>query len=122
MDAGDTFRRQYGSHLWVVVSDPAKDAEQVLIVNMTTVRRFHDPACVLNVGDHPFVKHPTYMNYRESRIVTNSELDAQLAGGQIILEDRVDESIFQRIRDGAGISDYIPLGNLQVLIDQGLVA
>lgn len=55
MEAGDTFRRSYGSHLWVVASDPDQDANRVLIVNLTTVRTHCDPACILNAGDHPFV-------------------------------------------------------------------
>ena len=121
MDAGDTFRRDYGSHVWIVVSEPAKDPEHVLIVSMTTIRRFHDPACVLDVGDHPFVKHPTYVNYRNSMIVTNSQLDAQHAAGQLIVEQSVGDDLLERVRHGAAQSEFIPLENLELLKQQGLV-
>jgi hypothetical protein len=41
------------SHIWMVVYDPSKDPERVVIVNMTTWRADKDQACVLQVGDHP---------------------------------------------------------------------
>ena len=121
MEAGETFKRSYGVHLWVVVSDPAKDSQRVLIVNMTTVRnRFHDPACVLNAGDHREVKHQTYMNYRDSRIVRNSALEAQLSTGQIAVNEKVSECVLDRIRRGAASSDYIPMAHRELLVEQGL--
>jgi len=122
MEAGDTFRRSYGSHLWVVVSDPGRDPNRLLIVNLTTVRSSCDPACILNAGDHPFVKHPSYLLYAESRIVTSAELDQKVAAGQIILEPKMRGDVLARIRQGAAISNYIPLQNRKLLEDQGLIS
>ena len=122
MEAGDTFRRSYGSHLWVVVSDPDQDPDRVLIVNLTTVRSNCDPACILDAGDHPFVKHPSYLLYAESRIVTNQELDRKVAAGQTILEPKMRRDVSARIRHGAAISNFIPLQNRKLLEDQGLIS
>lgn len=103
-------------------SGKRRDAKQVLLVNMTSVRpSFHDAACVINSGEHPFVKHATYMNYRDSKIVANSDLDQRLSAGQIILEDKVSDGLLQRIREGAAQSEFIPLQNKQLLIDQGFI-
>ena len=109
-------------NLWVVVSDPAADPEQVLIVNVTSVRRsFHDSSCLLNVGDHRFVQHASYMEYSRSRIESGSELRAKLATGSIIPDEPISADVLQRIRDGAARTDRIPLRNLQLLVDQGLI-
>ena len=121
MDEGDTFRRSIGDHLWVVVSDPQLDQNRVLIVNLTTVRRDHDPACVLNAGDHSFVKHASYMRYSGSQIVSARDLDQKLSAGQIILEGKVSAQVLQRIRTGAAASEFIPIENLRLLQEQGSV-
>ena len=65
MNAGDTFFVQqvgklYDSHLWMVLSDPALNINQVLIVSLTTRGRDDDSACILNVGDHPFVRQKSF--------------------------------------------------------------
>ena len=76
MNAGDTFFVQqvgklYDSHLWMVLSDPGLNANQVLIVSLTTWGKDDDSACVLNVGDHPFVRQKSFFGsagvVRESR-------------------------------------------------------
>jgi hypothetical protein len=122
MQAGETFRRGYGHHFWVVVSDPESDPEHVLIVNVTSDRGFGtDAACLLNPGDHAFVKHASYLRYSDSKIVSVSALNRQLAAGQIILEEAVSEAVLARIRHGAAVSDFIPLENRQLLEDQGLL-
>ena len=70
MNAGDTFLvalpgTSYDSHLWIVISDPDADAERIVIVSLTSHRADKDQACLLRVGDHPYVKHDTCVNYRE---------------------------------------------------------
>jgi hypothetical protein len=58
MDAGTTLHvpqpgASYDSHLWMIISDPKNDP--VLIVNFTSWEDWKDQACVLNVGDHPYI-------------------------------------------------------------------
>ena len=120
MDAGNTFKYGHGSHLWVVVSDPVADADHVVVINMTTDRGI-DPSCILNAGDHPFVGHQTCMRYDMARTVQNSELERFASSGTITLHEPVSEELLDRIRQGAAMSNYIPLGCKQMLIDQGLI-
>jgi hypothetical protein len=120
MDAGNTFKYGRGSHLWVVVSDPAADPDHVVIVNMTTDRGI-DRSCILNAGDHPFVVRQTCMRYDMARIVKNSELERFASSSTITVHERVSEEVLARIRQGAAASSQIPLGCKQVLIDQRLI-
>jgi hypothetical protein len=76
----------------------------------------------LKAGDHPFVKHRSYLLYGESRIVTSLELDQKVAAGQIILEPKMRHDVLARIRRGAAISDFIPLQNRRLLEDQDLIS
>ena len=51
-------------HMCVVLSDPEKSpARQVLYVPIITCRKKYDATCILNVGDHPFVKHKSCIHY-----------------------------------------------------------
>jgi len=51
-------------HLYAVMNDPCPEG-LCLMVNVTSIRaRYHDPACLLDDGDHPFIQHPSYMLYR----------------------------------------------------------
>jgi hypothetical protein len=64
MNAGDTLLidapgTTLDSHLWIVISDPALDPQRVVLVNMTSHRADKDQACVLEMGDHPYVSHRT---------------------------------------------------------------
>jgi hypothetical protein len=72
---GATFLMDYmgGPHLMIVMNDPDKDGLCLLLM-ITTIypNRKHDPACILNAGDHPFLTRQSYVaygtaNYGQSR-------------------------------------------------------
>jgi hypothetical protein len=52
-------------HLFVVLNDPCKDG-QCLLVMLSSIKegKHHDKACVLGKGDHDFIQVPTYVVYR----------------------------------------------------------
>jgi hypothetical protein len=71
MKAGDTFTlkdKSADSHLWVIVSDPAVDAERVLFVSMTSYDLTKEKVCLLDFGDHPFVKRRTCIAYDFAKV------------------------------------------------------
>ena len=126
MNAGDTFRipqpgTSLDSHLWVVISDPALDPDKILIVNFTTSRADSDKACVLQAGEHPFVKHETCVNYAGAKVVSKAILDLLLNKGLLSAHAAVAAALLQRIRDGAANSTRMSLDHADILIDQGII-
>ncbi len=126
MNGGDTFFVQqvgklYDSHLWMVLSDPALNANQVLIVSLTTWGKDDDPACVLNVGDHPFVRQKSFIKYTHAKVVTDQQLEEFRARGQIQVQAPLSADVLKRVRDGAAESRFMALGYADILIDQGLI-
>ena len=125
LQAGDTFKaadRSVESHVWVILSDPRAHAGYpVLIANLTSWRSGMDEACVLHRGDHPLVSRKTCMNYRDSRLVEAGKLESALAQGLLVSCRPVGARLLRRMRDGAAASRFIPLRNLQLHQDQGLV-
>jgi hypothetical protein len=64
MKAGDTFQPADCTvdkyvHVWVIISDPEQDSDQVLIVPLTEYHPKKDTACILGPGDHPFIHKRT---------------------------------------------------------------
>lgn len=76
MNLGDTFKAV--DHLWVVVADGATDGALVT-VNFTTWRpKCDDENCIVEVGEHPFVKHKSVVAYEKARLLKPAE-QAQVA-------------------------------------------
>lgn len=123
MNQGDTYRRFSGAHLWIVISDPAADSDRVVSVNLTTKRilRNEDHTCVLDVGDHPFVRHPTYVNYRGARITSNAELDDEFRSNVIKLDGGASTELLAKLISAAHKSPFTAREVKSILAAQGLI-
>jgi hypothetical protein len=74
-------------HLWIVLAvyEPELEYDEwALIVSVTTLDRakFVDEACVLNVGDHPFLAHESFVHYQRTREVETRTLAACAANAR----------------------------------------
>jgi hypothetical protein len=88
MRSGDTFLFADGredDHLWMVISDTDQDPQRLVIVRFLSWQEKYDQACVLNGGEHPFVKHATCVDYPAARIALNTELEALKERGKLKL-------------------------------------
>ena len=87
MLAGETFLvPELDDHLWAVISDPLLDESSVVIICLLSWREYHDQACVLDAGDHPFIKRSTCVNYPGTRIETNTLLERLKTDGKLEAE------------------------------------
>ncbi len=56
-------------HLFIVLTDPAQVLEYTekysLLVGVASVQTDlpHDPTCLLDAGDHEFIRHKSYVHY-----------------------------------------------------------
>jgi hypothetical protein len=122
MEAGATFLRvDADNHLWVVISDPTKDPDNVLIVNLTTSDERKERACILRPGDHPWIKHETCVNYGDSVVTTLAKLNAAIAGNALRVQATMPPDVLKKIRNGVLDSDRIATEREDILLDQGLI-
>lgn len=124
MDAGDCLFFPDDNHLWIIISDPRMDANELLLVNVTTYVPNHphkDKTCLLQAGDHPFIRHLSCVNYADARIATDAALERGIARNIIVLHDtKLDSAVLRRIRMKALFSPRMARDHQDILIVQGL--
>lgn len=125
MKSGDTFqvvnpKDGLDEHLWVIISEPAK-SDKVLMVNFTSHAHFKDQSCILDVGDHDFIKHKTCVNYSDPKIVTKKQLESLVQSGLLQNRKNVGMAILNRILDGAAATDRISFEAEEILVEQGII-
>jgi hypothetical protein len=121
--AGDVFRFVgiADVHVWMIISDPARDLQKILIVNFTTWEPHLDQACVVEAGEHPFVVHKTVVNFARARIVTDAALEQLRAAGRLqLLNDPLSDVLLAKVRESAMNSLTLALEAGDILIEQEL--
>ncbi|MFQ2178093.1 hypothetical protein [Aeromonas veronii] len=100
-------------HLFFICNDPifypnlAKEC--FLAVNISTIKQGieHDTTCQLNVGDHPFVRHPSFVFYKKAEIWGAVTVSQEIAMGNIRPHVPCEDPVFTRVLEGFGISPHV---------------
>lgn len=100
-------------HLFILLTDPhADDAGNrcVLMVSLSTVRQGlpHDQTCILYSGDHPFVKHDSFVVYQKARLEEVDKLLRGVNSGKLVPQTPMDGAILARICKGLEESRLTP--------------
>ena len=104
MNVGDTFLLPIqGSHLNFICTLPNVRGE-VAVLNLTS--QDFDDACLIEVGDHPFVRHTSYIAYNRGKLYAESDIDAAVRSGGVVPREPATDALIQRIREGALKSDH----------------
>ena len=95
-----------GAHLMVcmVAKTPEKNA---IIVPIVSLRENSDESCVLNVGDHPFIKHPSCAAYDFVRAIPTAGVESDIASGEIVLQAPLSDDVLRRLQIGFINSDEV---------------
>ncbi len=122
MEAGSTFLlTQADKHLWVILSEPKKNSEVVLLVSVTTLRTHKDQSCVITRGEHPFITHDSCVFYEDARDASLTQLYALKDAGLLCMRESFSDGLLARVREGARITGELKLKYLQLLEDQNLI-
>ena len=97
------------NHLYVVISDPAKHDGKCVIVNVTTQRAISDTTCVLQPGEHPFLKHNSVINYEDAIKTSAAAIEMSLKKGLVCSHSDMPSKVLERIIAGAKNGDSFPV-------------
>lgn len=95
-------------HLFAIVLDPTQlegygSKPCVIMVGVTSIKEGvpHDDACELLQGDHPFIKHPCYVDYRYARIEQAEAVERHIQNGLFNEKEDCSPELLQRLVRGA---------------------
>lgn len=96
-------------HLRVIATPPAADG-CVVVVSVTTLRRNSESLVLIDVGDHPFIRHKSTVSFRYAEINWISAIEAAISTGSAKHRGKVDGLLLKRIQNGLIESDFTPNG------------
>jgi len=108
-------------HLHVVLSDPISNRDKVCIVSLTKWAANKDQSCILDQGDHPFIRQKTVVHYRDHHLYQACVVEEQLDTGEAKARPQMSEKTLQRILNGAAKSRFLPADCHKLLVEQGLI-
>lgn len=100
-------------HLHFVCNDPVLypplAKECVLAVNISSVdpNLPCDPTCLVEAGEHRFVKHQSYVYYRKADIYGANTIALRVADGTFKTHHDCSDDLFERILAGFGVSPEV---------------
>jgi hypothetical protein len=95
-----------GTHLWFVLTDP--DPQAMVVVMLVSVKPHTDRTLHLDQGDHPFIRHPSAVDFGTARYVPAGKLEAALASGRAELHSDMSATLLGRVRAGLLASSRTP--------------
>lgn len=108
---GDTFyfcdEDDEESHLKVIITEPTEDG-RVVTVAVTSRHKKSDAMVSLEVGDHPFIKHPSVVSFAYAKIKTTAEIDKVIENKDARKCEPMDEKFLRRARNALRESDRTP--------------
>jgi hypothetical protein len=95
-----------GTHLWFVLTDP--DPQAMVLVMLVSVKPHTDRTLQLHVGDHPFIRHPSAVDFGTARYVPAGKLEDALSSGRASLHSDMSDALLARVRAGLLASARTP--------------
>lgn len=95
-------------HLFAILLDPITvdgygSQPQVLLASVESIKPgiILDDSCLLGPGDHPFIEHDSFVNYRHTRLETARHIEARINDGVFVLKEPCSPELIRRIIQGA---------------------
>ncbi|WP_353267810.1 hypothetical protein [Gemmatimonas sp.] len=100
--------RRMGTHLWFVLTSPDPDSGLVILVAVVTERGHTDRTVRLEVGDHPFIRHPSNVDYGTAKFAPAGRLTEALSTGKADLDLDASTVLLGRLCEGLLTSSRTP--------------
>ena len=103
------------NHLFILLTNPKQPdgyaCNHNLLVPIGSIypNKPHDSTCRLYTGDHVFITHDSYVNYKFVRIEETQKLNDGCKNGYFKQLDNLDTRIFARVCQGLMDSRHTPL-------------
>ncbi len=100
--------RRMGTHLWFVLTSPDPVSGLVILVAVVTERGHTDRTVRLEVGDHPFIRRTSNVDFGTAKFAPASKLTAALSAGAAELDSDMSAALLSRVCAGLLSSSRTP--------------
>lgn len=97
------------------------DVDLVVVMNLTSIKRFKDASCQLTVGDHPSITDDTCVSYRHATIHRLMDIQYALHTGVFWPESPMSAAVMVKVFDGADRSIHFPNECRLLMSQQNLI-
>ena len=101
-----------GDHLFFCVLGPVviNGVESLLSVPVCSVRgnRFDDHTCLIEQGEHSFLKHQSFVSYAQARVDEVAVVERHLASKYFRSAESASSDLQQKILEGLKVSTRVP--------------
>jgi len=100
-------------HLHIVMTDPIHfpelGYEEVLLVNISSIKanQPHDTSCTLSAGEHPFIKHDSYVYYKDAAIFRVPNIVERMQLGEIATYPPISDAVYAKVLAGFAVSKFV---------------
>lgn len=110
------------SYLCIVLSDPTRNREKLVIVNFTRWDEGKDDSCVIEAEEHPWLKHTSCIDYRGLPFdLSAQDLEQRLEAGDFKGDQPVSKDLLAKILAGAADTRFMAMERQVILVEQGLI-
>ena len=95
-------------HLFAILLDPVEVAgyglrPHVLLASVVSIKpgMIVEDCCLLGPGEHPFIRHSSFVDYRFARLDPAEDLQARVADGVFDVKEPCSPDLLKRIVAGA---------------------
>lgn len=113
MDAGTSFLIPSGPeeflHLCIICTGKSHAPDHRLLVNISSIKegKFFDETCIIEIGEHPFVKCRSYVAYQHADQKTSAHILRCIEGGLFIQKQKLSTELLERITTGFNNSKFV---------------
>jgi hypothetical protein len=100
-------------HLYVLLTDPIADPLNSckvcsLLVGISSIYpdAYHDPTCILRLGDHPFLVRDSFVFYADAMVKETDKIVRGVEQGAFIARSLMESSIVNIISNGILLSNH----------------
>lgn len=94
-------------HLHVILTNPCP-AQKLLLVPISSRHPKCDTSCLLGKGDHPFLKHDSFVFYARAGIYSATDIHQRILSSDITYRGLIEERVFGFICKGVLESPHLP--------------
>ena len=94
-------------HLRIVITDSNEQNEFLTVVVDTLRNNSQDKSCIIEPGEHSFIKVRSFVNYHYARVLNFTQVFNGLQKGVLVRKEDVSEELLKKIQDGARKSNRL---------------